>query len=164
MNIRLADIDDLPAITEIYNQAIAEGGITADRVPFQPEQRTEWFESHSREKYPIFIAEKSGKIIGYLYLTAYRPGREALRFTAEVSFYIHYDHHRQGVASALLGDIIKRCPELEIKNLFAILADNNPGSQQILEKFGFERWAHLPNIADFDGVEQGQYYYGLRVY
>ena len=32
-----------------------------------------------------------------------------------------------------------------------------------MEKFGFELWGHLPNIADFDGIECGHVYYGIKV-
>ncbi len=164
MDIRKATLDDLEAIRAIYNQAIAAGFQTVDILPVTMENRRAWFEAHPPEKYPIFVAEIDGQVVGYLSLSAYRPGRLAVRHTAEVSYYLHKDHQRQGIGSALLNYALEQCPTLEIKTLFAILLESNQASYKFLEKFGFEKWGHLPRIADFDGVEMGHFYYGLRVY
>jgi len=162
MNIRLAKPEDIEAITEIYNQAIAAGQKTADIAPVSLESRKKWFENHTPDKYPILIAEEENVIVGYLTLSAYRPGRMALRHTAEVSYYIHFKHHRRGLGSHLLQHAIDLCPSLQIKTLFAILIDNNQGSIRLLEKFGFKKWGHMPRVAEFDGIEVGHLYYGLR--
>ncbi len=163
MKIRIAKYQDLEAIVNIYNQAIASGLKTADITPFTVEERKDWFQRHNPEKYPILVAEKDGMIIGYATISAYRPGREALRYTAEVSFYIDFNHHRKGIASGLMQTAIDMCPKLQIKTLFAILIETNIGSIKLLEKFGFERWGHLPKVAEFDGTEVGQFYYGLKI-
>ena len=87
----------------------------------------------------------------------------ALRYTAEVSYFVHFEHHRQGIASKLLKHAIGMCPSLKIKNLFAILIDSNQGSIRFLEKYGFEKWGHMPRVAEYDGIEVGHLYYGLRI-
>jgi len=163
MTIRTATIEDLDAIVEIYNQAISAGQKTADTTPFSAKDRVAWFEEHDPDKYPVLVAEDQESILGYLTVSPYRPGREALRHTAEVSYYIHFDHHRKGVASALLRHAIGICPDLRIKTLFAILLDSNEASIRLMEKFGFGQWGHLPRVADYDGVEVGHLYYGLRI-
>ncbi len=163
MNIRIAKIEDLEAIVNIYNQAIAVGHKTADTTPVTIDGRKKWFDEHTPDKYPILVAQDNDEVIGYLTISSYRPGREALRYSAEVSYYIHFDHHRKGIASKLLQEAIKICPSLQIKTLFAILIDNNHGSVQLLEKFGFKKWGHMPLIAEFDGIEVGHLYYGLRI-
>ncbi len=163
MNIRIAKLEDLEAIVEIYNQAINAGHKTADITPVTTNNRMKWFKDHAPNKYPILIAEENELIVGYLTISAYRPGRFALRYTAEVSYYIHFKYHRQGIASRLLQYAIDLCPSLQIKTLFSILIDNNKGSIRLLEKFGFKKWGHMPRVADFDGVEVGQLYYGLRI-
>ena len=80
-----------------------------------------------------------------------------------MSYFVHFGHHRKGIASDLLDHAIGMCPSLEIKNLFAILIDSNHGSIRLLEKYGFEKWGHMPRVAEFDGIEVGQLYYGLRI-
>jgi phosphinothricin acetyltransferase len=164
MLIRLARIEDLPEIVAIYNQSIPSQRSTGDTQPVQVEERKNWFLEHTAEKYPIFIAETDGQIAGWCSLSAYRPGRAALRHTAEISYYIAQEYHRQGVATALIEHAIAACPELEIKNLFAIVLERNTASLKLLEKMGFEKWGYLPRVADFDGEETGHLYYGQHVW
>lgn len=163
LKIRVAEIKDLDKIVEIYNQAIAAGEKTADITPFTTDDRKSWFAAHIPDKYPILVAEKDGSIIGYLTLSAYRPGRMALQYTAEVSYFIDFEHHRQGVASRLLQNAIAMCSSLQIKTLVAILIDSNLGSVKLLQKYGFNKWGHLPRVGECAGVEFGHSYYGLRV-
>ena len=163
MNIRIAKLEDLEAIIEIYNQAIAAGQKTADIMPVTAHDRKNWFEAHTPNKYPILVAEKGDVIVGYLNIDSYRSGRMALRHTAEVSYFVHFEHHRQGVASNLLKHAIDMCPSLQLKTLFALLVDSNQNSIGLLEKYGFEKWGHMPRVAEFDGIEFGHLYYGLRI-
>lgn len=163
MNIRIARTGDLEQLTEIYNQAIKAGGKTADTEPFTAKERSEWLRNHPEKTHPVYVAEKGGSILGYLSISPYRPGRTALRYTAEVSYYVHFDHHRKGVGSELMKHALTNCGKLGIKNLFAILLETNTASIKLLEKYGFSKWAHLPLVASFDGVEVGQFYFGKRI-
>ena len=162
MKIRVAHLSDLEAIVSIYNQAVAIQA-TADLEPVTIESRRDWFSQHTEDRHPILVAEDGGEILGWLSLSEYRWGRQALRHTAEVSYYVHTEHRRKGLASHLLQPAIERCKPLGIKTLIAILLDDNIGSIRFLEKFGFEQWGQLPRIADFAGREVGHFYYGLRV-
>ena len=80
-----------------------------------------------------------------------------------MSYYVDGAHRRRGVASALIARSIERCDALAFNTLLTILLDDNQASIALLRKFGFEQWAHLPGVADFDGREVGHLYYGLRV-
>ena len=164
MLIRFAQMDDLPAILDIYNQAIPSKQSTGDTQPVRVEDRMTWFGEHLPHEHPIFVAEVEGAVAGWCSLSAYRPGRAALRFTAEISYYIAQEYHRQGVATALIAHAIATCPELRLKNLFAIVLERNTASLRLLGKMGFEKWGYLPRVADFDGEETGHLYYGRRVW
>lgn len=163
MNIRAAQFSDLPRIVEIYNQAVAQKGATADLTPVKVEDRRPWFEEHRDNKYPLWVAGGGENILGWCSLSPYRPGRMALRYTAEISYYIHRDHRGKGVCTALMEHAISQCEPLDIKTLFALLLDINIPSIKLLEKFGFSRWGHMPDIADFDGNQCGHLIYGRRV-
>ncbi len=164
MNIRIASPEDLPRIVGIYNQAIPSQSSTADMTPVRIEDRQAWFAEHDPRKYPIFVAEREGVIVGWCSLTAWRPGRMALRFTAEISCFIDHACQRKGVGTALVEHALAASPGLQIKNVFAVLLDRNEASRTMLEKLGFERWGYLPRVADFDGVECGQLFFGKRVW
>lgn len=163
MIVRLAETGDLPAIVEIYNQAIAERFATADTAVFDVEQKKQWFREHDPRRYPVYVADQDNKVAGWCSLSPYRPGRAALRFTAEISYYVDKNHRRQGIASRLIRHAMDSCGELRIKSLFTLLMERNVASIKILEKFGFQRWGLMPRVADYDGDECGHLIYGLRL-
>jgi L-amino acid N-acyltransferase YncA len=163
MKIRIAAIEDLPRIVEIYNQSVGPNHSTADLTPVRVKDREEWFNEHNLEKYPIYLIEVDRRAMGWCSLSAYRPGRLALRYTAEISFYIDREHRGRGLAKALIDYILACCPKLEIKNLVAIVLEWNQPSIRLLTRMGFQRWGFLPRVADFDGKECGHLYYGRRI-
>lgn len=161
--IRLAQFDDLPALVDIYNQFIPSKQSTGDIQPLRVEDRVHWFEEHRPDAHPIFVADADGRPAGWCSLSAYRPGRAALRFTAEISYYISYAYHRHGIATALVEHALAACPALQIRHIFAIVLEGNQASLNLLEKMGFAQWGYLPRVADFDGKEVGHLYYGRHV-
>ena len=163
MLIRLAHSDDLPAIVDIYNQSIPSRQSTGDTQPLRVEDRLVWFRDHRPAEHPIFVVEKDKQVAGWCSLSAYRPGRAALRHTAEISYYIALAYHRQGVATALIKHALAACPALELRHLFAIVLEGNQASLNLLKKMGFEQWGYLPRVADFDGTEVGHFYLGRHV-
>jgi phosphinothricin acetyltransferase len=161
--IRIAEFDDLPAIVEIYNQAVPTHRSTANTTPVTVEGRTAWFYEHEPHKHPIFVAEIERQVVGWCSLSTYRPGRSALRFTAEISCYIDGRCQGKGVGAELVNHALAVSPSLGIKNIVAVLIDCNASSRKLVEKLGFQQWGHLPRVLDFDGQEYGEYYYGKRV-
>jgi len=163
IHIRVAKLPDLPRIVAIYNQAVPTRQSTANTFPWTVESRMPWFNEHEPDKHPIFVAEVDAQVVGWCSLSVYRPGRFALRFTAEISYYIENNFQRQGIGQTLIRHAIGICPTLNIKNIIAVIIDRNEPSKNLLEKLGFEQWAYLPRVLDFDGQEFGEYYYGIRV-
>lgn len=163
MHIRSSSEKDFSDIIKIYNHAVDEKFATADTEYVSVESRKEWFEQHSTDTYPIYIAKENSQVIGWCSLSPHRPGRKALKTVAEISYYIHKDHRRKGVANSLINHTIESAKALGFKNLISILLDLNTTSIYILEKFGFEKWGHLPEVVEIDGVICGQYIYGRKL-
>jgi L-amino acid N-acyltransferase YncA len=163
LTLRVANLSDLSTIVEIYNQAVASQKSTARIEPVTLDERRSWFLEHDPHKYPIFVAEHEGQVIGWCSLSIYRPGRVALRFTAEISYYIDKKYQRQGVGKTLVSHVIVQSPSFGIKNIVAVLIDRNDASRKLVEKLGFQQWGYLPRVLDFDGVECGEFYFGKRV-
>lgn len=163
MIIRDAHQKDFADIINIYNHAVDEKFATADTEYVTFESRRNWFEQHSPGTYPIYVAEENGEVIGWCSLSPHRPGRKALRTVAEISYYIHKDHRRKGIANNLIRHTIDSAKALHFRNLISILLDENKLSIHLLEKFGFEKWGHLPEVADFNGVICGQFIYGKKL-
>ena len=163
MEIEIAQKQDLAELVEIYNQAIKAGQNTADTEILSIADRTEWFESHNAEEYPLLVAKEGDVVLGYLTISPYRYGRKALRHTAEISYYIHFEHHRKGVASQLMNKAVAMCPSLQIKTLIAILIGCNQGSIGLLEKYGFKEWGCMPEIVELESGRFSHLYYGVQL-
>ncbi len=160
--IRIATIDDLEVITNIYNQAIDAGFQTAFTERLNAGERVGWFTEHS-SAYPLYVFEHNDKVVGWLSISDYRHGRGALSYAVEVSYFIDKDHQGKGIGTKLLKHSVDACRELGYKTLLAIILEPNIASAKLLQKAGFEQWAYLPRIADFAGVECSQVYYGLKL-
>jgi L-amino acid N-acyltransferase YncA len=158
---RFAVQSDLPAISRIYNQAIAENQ-TGHLDELTAESQQGWFDGHTID-YPLLVADCGGEIVGWSTLSPYRPGREAFRCTAELSYYVDVAYRRQRVASKLIRHSIDLSLDLNIETLLAILLADNEASIALLTKFRFALWASLPELAKFDGRSVDHLYYGLRV-
>lgn len=161
--IRTAGIEDLEPIISIYNTAINSKFETADTVELDWKKRIDWFKTHDPAVYPIFVYEIDRKLVGWISLSPYREGRMALRFTIEISYYVHQDFRRQGIAGKLIEHTIIESRKLNYRTIFAIILDKNEKSINLLNKHGFTKWGHLPDVADFNGTACGHMYYGLRL-
>jgi L-amino acid N-acyltransferase YncA len=126
--------NDLAEIVEIYNQAILTKSVTGDLTPFKTDEKRKWFFEHKSNTYPILVAVFNNKIVGWISISPYRLGREALNKTVEVSFYIHNNFQKKGIGDMLLKEIIIKCQEIGYKTIFAILFETNIGSIKLLEK------------------------------
>ena len=159
--IRLAAQQDLIAINDIYTQAI-DAQATADITPISMPTREAWFAAHPADQFPIYVYELEGKVVAWLSISAYRPGRMALRYSAEISYYVDANFQQQGIASQLLPYALEQATHLQLDTFIAIILENNLASIALLKKFGFSQWGHLPNVAEFDGKRVGHVYYGWQ--
>jgi len=163
MKVRIALPGDLPAINDIYNQAVRQRFCTAHLEPVNMKEREQWFASHDPGIFPVFVIENSHRIAGWVSLGAYRKDRQALAHVAEVSYYVHEKERGKGLGSKLLEHAVKVAPGFGFSVLIAILLNKNPASIGLLEKFGFESWGVMPGIALIEGQEADHLYYGLKL-
>src|SRR5206468_1128288 len=153
MTIRDAIEADLPAIVRIYNATVPTRMVTAELEPTTVEARLSWFREHSPEQYPFWVAESGDLVIGWLDFKQFLP-RCAYLGTAEISDYVDEEFRRRGVGQRLLEHAIARAPSLGITALIGLIFGHNEPSLKLFERFGFERWAFLPGVAQLDGMER----------
>ena len=161
--IRVASESDLPAIVEIYNQAVEQRFATADLRPVTIDQRRAWFVAHAPATYPIHVYEQDQEVVGWCSFSSYRSGREAVLGTAEISYYVSRGAQGRGVGSALVQHAVREAPRLGKRVLFGILLERNRASVRLMEKCGFELWGKLPDVAMIDGEFVSHLYYGRKV-
>ena len=163
MELRRATDADLQAINDIYNQAVEERFSTAHLELVTMEERERWFMDHDSGYHPVYVAEETGRVVGWVSLGPYRQGRQALAHVAEVSYYVTRAQRRTGIGRTLLGHVIREAPGYGYSVLVAILLSANHASIRLLESFGFSRWGAMPGIARIDGEEADHLYYGIKL-
>ena len=151
MTIRDAAETDLPAIVDIFNATVPTRMSTAVLEPVAVADRRDWFNEHSPDRHPLWVAELDREIAGWLSFHSF-IGRAAYRETAEVSVYVGEHFRRRGVARALLARAIAESPRLQLSALVGLILGHNSGSLRLFEQFGFERWGELPRVTRLDGV------------
>jgi phosphinothricin acetyltransferase len=161
--IRIASAEDLPAIVDIYNQAVEQRFATADLRPVTVDQRRAWFDDHDPSAYPIHVYDEDRAVIGWCSFSSYRAGREAVSATAEISYYVGRGAQRRGVGSALVQHAVREAPRFGKRVLFGILLERNHASVRLMEKCGFELWGRLPDVAMIDGEFVSHLYYGRKI-
>ena len=162
MIIRDALEADVPAIVEIYNEAIRGRISTAQLDEVSVEERLPWFHAHSAKSHPLWVGEIDGQIAGWF---SFHPfiKRAAYRGTAEISVYVSEKFRRRGVASALLEKAIAHSSDLKLSALVEFIFEHNEPSLRLFERIGFGRWGLLPRVVLVDGVERGVVVMGRHV-
>jgi L-amino acid N-acyltransferase YncA len=161
-SLRDAEFEDLAEIVRIYNTTVPGRMVTADTEPVTAASRERWFQEHSSELRPLWILEKNGTVCGWLSYQSFY-GRPAYQATAEVSIYIDEAFRGQGMGRFLLQKAIDHAPTLKLKTLLGFIFGHNTPSLKLFEKMGFETWAHLPGIAELDGIERDLVIMGIKV-
>lgn len=149
MITRLANKSDLPAIVAIYNETIAGRMVTADTQPVSVVEKQTWFDSHTQKR-PIYVFEQNSQVIAWLSYKSFY-GRPAYDGTVEISIYITSAAQGQGLGKKLLTFALQEARQLDIKVLLAFIFSHNEPSIKLFEKFAFEHWGKLPNVAVMDG-------------
>lgn len=162
IEFREAELSDLPRIVEIYNSTIASRMVTADTEPVSVQSRVKWFEEHDSESRPLFIITIEGETAGWMSFQSFY-GRPAYNSTAEISIYIDDYFRGKGIGQISIQKAIEVSPKLGVKTLLGFIFAHNAPSLKLFSKFGFEKWAHLPQVAELDGIERDLIILGKRV-
>jgi len=72
--------------------------------------------------------------------------RSAYRFTVENSVYVDHAHHRRGLGSAILSDLIARARTIGHRTIIAGIDASQEASIAIHAKHGFVQVGHLAQV------------------
>lgn len=156
-----ATINDLPEIVQIYNQTIAGRKATADLEPVSVADRIEWFKQHNAAHRPLWLIKLADKTVGWISLTDFY-GRAAYDHTVEISIYIDENVRGQHLGTAALTFVEQNVAKFGIETVLAYIFGHNKVSQALFRKFGYEKWGHLPEVAELDGVKRDLDIFGKR--
>jgi phosphinothricin acetyltransferase len=136
VTIRPATINDLPAITEIYNEAILTTNATFDNEPKTLAEQKAWFTAHDAKR-PILVAERDKVVVGWASLSEW-SSRCAYADTAEISIYIKQELRSQGIGKGLMTAIMQEGKRIGLHTVIARITEDNQSSVHLHEEAGFE--------------------------
>jgi L-amino acid N-acyltransferase YncA len=144
--VRRATREDIPAILEIYADAVLHSTASAEYVPPSLASRYKWFDEHARDGFPIFVATHDlGKVVGWSSLSRHKE-RYGYRFSVESSIYIHPQWRGRGVGKLLMPPLIDAARAMGMHAIVAGITLDNQASLKLHEKFGFERVAQFREV------------------
>ncbi len=118
--IRSAFPQDAAALLEIYAPYVLETAITFEyEVP-----SVEAFADRIRQtikRYPYFVAEENGYILGYAYAGAFRA-RTAYNWTVETSIYVNRARKRDGIGGMLYTKLEEELSHRGFINMYACIS------------------------------------------
>jgi len=143
--IRHATEDDLPAILDIYNDAILNTTAVYDYEPHTMEMRMQWWQTKKEQGFPVYVAEEEGHLLGFSSIGPFRAWA-AYKYTVENSVYVAADARGKGTGKMLIPPLIGTSRELGIHTIVAGIDATNEASLKLHQHFGFRE------VADFKQV------------
>lgn len=135
MRIRPADPGDAEAISEIYNQGIADRVATLETKLRSPEERRSWLAARGL-RHPVVVCEGKHGVCGWASLNSFNP-REAYDSVADFSIYVDRGARSRGVGSALLAHLERLAASLEYHKLVLAMLSSNGAGIALYRRRGF---------------------------
>ncbi len=129
---------DITRIQVILNHVIQTSTALYDYEPRSLDQVTAWANQKSAQCLPLRGAfDANGELLGFATFGPFRP-QPAYKYTVEHSIYVSQANHGQGIATALMTDLIQTAEHDQYHVMVGCIdADNDP-SIALHRKFGFE--------------------------
>jgi len=145
MTIRPATERDIPAITAIYNEAVANSNAVWTEKQDSEAERLAWMTARQALGYPVLVAADGATVLGYGTFGDFRawPG---YRYSVEHSVYIHTDHRGRGLGRILVDELVAAATALGKHILIAGIDGSNQASLRLHAQAGFVEVGRMPEI------------------
>lgn len=139
MEIRPADLADIPEIQAIYAYHVLNGAGTFEEVPPSVEEIAGRYKAIVERGWSYLASADETGVLGFAYYNQYRP-RSAYRYAAEDSIYVREDVRGQGVGKALVQRLLADATAAGFRQMIAVIGDSeNVGSIGVHASLGFQR-------------------------
>ena len=137
--------DDAEAIAGIYAHHVLHGTASYDVDPPSVGDTLTKIRRILAAGWPFLVAEQDGVAVGYAYATQFRD-RDAYRFTAENSIYVHPDWTGRGIGKALLEQLCSASAAVGFEQLVAVIGGAEPASIALHSACGFAEVGRLHSV------------------
>jgi L-amino acid N-acyltransferase len=150
--IRDATEKDLPAIRDIYNDAVRNTTAIWNEQPVDLANRQAWFNARQAQGYPILVAVENDEVTGYSSFGDWRPF-EGFRYSVEHSVYVRNDQRGKGLGPRLMQVLIERARSAGKYVMVAAIESGNQASIRLHERLGFVTTGQMPQV----GIKFGRW-------
>lgn len=145
-NIRDATVDDLPAITEIYNEDVLTTTVNWNAATVDEADRRAWFAGRASAGLPVLVAvDDADAVLGYATYGDFRAF-SGYRHTVEHSVYVRGEARGRGLGKALTRSLIERARTGGKHVMVAAIDAGNTTSISLHERLGFTHAGRLDQV------------------
>ena len=145
-HVRDAQPADLPAIRNIYNDAVLNTTAIWNEQPVDLGNRQAWFSARQTQGYPVLVAvDAEDNVLGYASFGDWRPF-DGFRHTVEHSVYVYRDQRGKGLGPLLMSALIERARACDKHVMVAAIESGNTASIRLHERIGFVTTGQMPQV------------------
>ncbi|MGF1495181.1 MAG: GNAT family N-acetyltransferase [Microcoleaceae cyanobacterium] len=142
--IRAVEIQDIPAICQIYNHYIRNTVVTFEEVEVSVADIQGRIQAVIQSHCWLVYVQQE-QVLGYAYAKPWHS-RSAYRFSVESSVYVDPEFVGRGIGRQLYQVLLGQLRQFQVRTVIGIIALPNPASIGLHEKFGFEQAAHFKSV------------------
>lgn len=144
--IRDATVDDIPAITAIYNEDVLTTTVNWNAETVDDDDRRSWFAGRTSAGLPVLVAvDESDAVLGYASYGDFRSF-SGYRHTVEHSVYVRGEARGRGLGKALTIALIGRARDAGKHVMVAAIDAANVTSISLHERLGFVHAGRLDQV------------------
>lgn len=152
--VRPGRLDDLAALTAIYNHYVLSSPATFDLEPFAVEERREWFRHYAETgRHRLLVAAEGEQVLGYATSSRWRP-KPAYDATVETTVYVSPEAAGRGVGRLLYAKLFNELDREEVHRAVAGIVPPNEPSLRLHQAFGFREVGRFAEV----GYKFGRYW------
>ncbi|MBF0639606.1 GNAT family N-acetyltransferase [Pseudomonas protegens] len=137
---------DLPAIRDIYNDAVLNTTAIWNEQPVDLGNRQAWFSARQAQGYPILvIINAEEQVLGYASFGDWRPF-DGFRHTVEHSVYVRSDQRGNGLGPQLMAVLLECARGCGKHVMVAAIESGNSASVRLHERLGFISTGQMPQV------------------
>ena len=152
MSIRMATVEDLPRVLEIYAPYVENTAISFEYTVPTLEEFTRRF-LHITEQFPWLVWEEDGIVLGYAY-GSLPFERAAYRWSAEASIYLCPEACGKGIGRKLYAALEELLQKQGYRKVYTIITTANEPSIAFHRAVGYRHTATMPDC----GYKFGKWY------
>jgi L-amino acid N-acyltransferase len=146
LTVRNANLADVPAILEIYNDVIATSTAVYTSEPRSLEDRLDWFKDRVAKGFPVLAAYHGDTLVGFATYGEWRGSWAGYFYTVEHSIHIAAGFRGQGIGNSLMRALIERAKAQGKHVMLGGVDASNEQSLKFHRGLGFEPVSHFKEV------------------